>query len=342
MKPPIPLAVVLVLVAGGCAAEPRATTPAAVPEGVTTAAEGTGDTSTCVVRNSFAPSRVKPSGILARTLVAGVDLSDPAMSHWNATTRQFEGFNIDLLLAVAHAMWPHDDPRSKITFRVVPSGTAALAWLDPTSDQHVDVVATSISATCERAALAYFSDDYLDSGQTALVRRAPGIGTIVDRPEYAGMEELGGRRVCAGAGTTALAGLRDYRTAGGRGVIVVQAEHPIDCLVMLRQGQVDAVSDDENILLGFAQMAPDTTLVTRPPRQQQCVYNRAFPCTWFTDEPHAFAFARGDSALTAYVNYVLGTLRGSGAWDRAHERWLDLHPDRGMPVPGPPVTEWPW
>src|SRR5207244_2954286 len=108
--------------------------------------------------------------------------------------------------------------------------------------------------------------DYLDSGQTALVRRAPGIGTIVDRPQFAGMEELAGHRVCAARGTSALANLYAYRTAAGGELVPVQAGHAIDCLVMLRQGQVDAVSTEENTLRGFAQMATDTMLVTEPPR----------------------------------------------------------------------------
>lgn len=338
------LGAVVLLCLGGCPlpGDPAAAPPA-VPEGVSPVPSEEPGTAACVVRTSFPPSGTRPAAIARRKLIAGVDLSDPAMSHWNASSRRFEGFNIDLLLAVARELWPGRDPRSQITFRAVPPGSDALRQLDPDNPQHVDVVATSLTATCERAHQVYFSDAYLDSGQTALVRRAPGIASRVDRPQFAGMEELGGRRVCAAKGTTALANLRRYRTAAGAAPEPVQAEHPIDCLVMLRQREVDAVSAEENVLRGFALMAPDTTLVTQPPRQRSCAYNvDKKTCTWFTDEPHAFAFGRHDRELTAYVNHVLRTMRGSGEWERAHERWLELHPDKGMPSPGPAVEEWPW
>ena len=343
----VALGTAVLLALTGCAvrAEPIAAS-SAEPEGVLTAApdEDPASATRCLVRRSFPPSAARPGTVAARTLIAGVDLSDPTMSHWNAATRQFEGFNIDLLLAVAQRLWPGADPRKKITFRAVQPGTEALARLDlsPEDPGYVDVVATSITATCEQAARVLFSNDYLDSGQTALVRRAPGIGTINDRPQYAGMDELGGHRVCAGAGTTSLTNVQRYRTRTGQRLIAVQAEHPIDCLVLLRQGAVDAVSTDENVLRGFTLMAPDTTLVTEPPQRQSCKFNQQKPCTWFTDEPHAFAFGRGNRELTGYVNYVLETMRDSGVWARAHERWLGQHPDLGMPVPGPPVQEWPW
>ncbi|GAA2500558.1 transporter substrate-binding domain-containing protein [Winogradskya humida] len=340
-------AAAVLLALSGCAAAGDATGAApARPEGVGPPGEKDNDALSCLVRRSFPPSDVRPPKLAGGKLVAGVDLSDTTMSHWNAASHQFEGFNIDLLLAVARSLWPGADPRSKITFRAVPPGTGALKQLDPLHKQHVDVVATSLTATCERAALAYFSSDYLDSGQTALVRRVPGIGSPALRPEFAGMEELGGRRVCAPRETTSLTAIRRYRTASGRALVPVQTEHSIDCLVMLRQGQVDAASTDENILRGFAAMAPDTMLVTDPPREPSCAFNaKKKDCTWFTDEPHSFAFGRGDEALVRYFNYVLQGMRDtdkSGEWGRAHDEWLPTHPDEGMPAAGPSVTVWPW
>ncbi|GAA2560092.1 glutamate ABC transporter substrate-binding protein [Winogradskya consettensis] len=341
-------AAAVLLTLSGCTAGGAVAAAPARPEGVQPPEDKVNNALSCLVRRSFAPSDVRPPKLAGGKLIAGVDLSDTTMSHWNATSHQFEGFNIDLLLAVARSLWPGADPRDKITFRAVPPGTGALAQLDPAHAQHVDVVATSLTATCERAALAYFSTDYLDSGQTALVRRVPGIGSPAVRPEFAGMEQLGGRRVCAPRLTTSLAAIRRYRTASGQALVPVQTEHSIDCLVMLRQGQVDAASTDENILRGFAELAPDTILVTDPPREPSCAYNvTKTGCTWFTDEPHAFAFSRGDEPLVRYFNYVLQGMRATpggkfGEWGRAHDEWLSMHPDEGMPDAGPSVAVWPW
>jgi polar amino acid transport system substrate-binding protein len=327
-----------------CAASsgPTAAPPAAPPEVTTVPTLAPRAGGFCTVRQSYPASPVRPARVLARgKLVVGVDPSDATMSHWDARNQRFEGFNIDLVVEVARAIWPGRDPRSMIEFRAVKPGQGAfdvLAGPDP-----VHLIATSLTASCRRARDVVFSNDYLDSGQTALVRRVDG------RPEFAGLDDLGGHRVCAAAQTTSLETVAGYRTRTGGRLVPVRAVNAIDCLVMLRQHQVDAVSTDENILLGFARMAPDTTLVTDPPagNAEFCAYhvNRPDrPCTWLTDEPHAFAVAKGDVELVRFVNQVLETTRG-GVWQRAHDRWLGLppseHPDRGMPSPGPTVTSWP-
>ncbi|MER7169209.1 transporter substrate-binding domain-containing protein [Micromonospora sp. NPDC000207] len=331
------LIAVLLLGLPACAAEAVPTAaPSAAPDGVReVAATGAPANDICTVRRSFAPSDRRP--VISRgRLVVGVDPSDATMSHWDAQRQTFQGFNIDLVRAVAAALWPGErDPADRISFTVVPPGQGGFEML--TSGQ-IDMIATSLTATCARARQVVFSADYLDSGQTALVRRVDG------RPQYPGMEHLGGRRVCAAARTTSLAAVTGYRTAQGRALVPVQAAHAIDCLVMLRQGQVDAVSTDENILLGFTRMAPDTVLVTEPPPDNArfCSYHREDrPCTWFTDEPHSFAFAPGNEDLVRFVNHVLSSPAGATVWQEAHDRWLDDHPDRGKPTPGEPVSSWP-
>ncbi|MDT0527756.1 transporter substrate-binding domain-containing protein [Micromonospora sp. DSM 115977] len=327
----------LAALAGCTAPATPAPAPPARPPGVATTPTTDATGGVCPVRRSLPPDPTPPRRILDRgELVAGVDPSDATMSHWDASSQRFEGFNIELMLAVARALWPADDPRNRLTFKAVPPGQGAFAMLDK---GEIDVVATSLTASCERARRVLFSNDYLDSGQTVLVRRNAD-GT----PEFAGMEQLGGRRVCAATDTTSLAMIAGYRTAGGLRPVPVHAPHPVDCLVMLRQGQVDGVSTDDNILLGFARMAPDTTLVTEAPRPERrsCDHHRDENCTWFTDEPHAFAFRLTDGReLVAFVNHVLAQPRTAVVWQQAHDRWLAGHRDRGMPSPGPVTTGWP-
>ncbi|WP_433393240.1 transporter substrate-binding domain-containing protein [Micromonospora sp. KLBMP9576] len=331
------LAALLAVLSGCTGPATPASAPPARPPGV--AQVPTTDTAggVCPVRRSLPPDPTPPRRILDKgELVAGVDPSDATMSHWDAGSQRFEGFNIELMLAVTRALWPADDPRDRLTFKAVPPGQGAFTMLE---NGEIDVVATSLTASCERARRVLFSNDYLDSGQTVLVRRRTD-----GSPEFAGIEQLGGRRVCAAANTTSLAMIAGYRTAAGARPVPVQAVHPIDCLVMLRQGQVDGVSTDDNILLGFTRMAPDTTLVTEAPRPdlRSCAYHRDENCTWFTDEPHAFAFHLTEGReLVAFVNHVLARPPTAKVWQDAHERWLAGHRDRGMPSPEPPTTDWP-
>src|SRR5213078_563201 len=104
-----------------------------------------------------------------------------------------------------------------------------------------------------------------------------------------------------------------FRTRQGAALVLVGAPQVIDCLVMLGEGQVDAVSTDHNILLGFAEGAPDTTFVTEAPHgnSAMCTHHDSLPCTWLSDEPHAFAAARdaAGAALIQYVNHVLDEMR---------------------------------
>src|SRR5207244_6253224 len=120
--------------------------------------------------------------------------------------------------------------------------------------------ADSMTITCARLRQVAFSTDYFDAGQKILVTRGSPVR---------GAGDLTGRKVCAAAGTTSIQ------------TIAVLPAHPVpvavndwtDCMVLLQQGQVDAVSTDDNILAGLARQDPNTEVVGDR----------------FTDEPHGLA-----------------------------------------------------
>jgi polar amino acid transport system substrate-binding protein len=340
-------AVALAVALGGCASRNQPLSPpdVAVPAGaVLNPTVGAQDElHDCDPRRSLQPSSTPPDWVLRQKhLVVGVDQADVLMSSWNPGENKFEGFNIDLVTAIVKEIWPGDDPEDHLRFTVVPGGAGSFGYLSGGSADapHIDLVATSLTATCTRAKAVTFSEDYLDSGQTVLVRKkADGS------PEFAGLEEMGGKRLCAGQGTTSIEYLSQYRTRGGASFVLVAAPQVIDCLVLLREHQVDGVSTDHQILLGFAHGAPDLTLVTEAPygNASKCEHHNASPCTWFTDEPHGFAAARNadGEALIKYVNHVLDEMRADGRWQQFHDAWLAGHPDAGPPSPSPCPSSWP-
>ncbi|MFL6076021.1 MAG: glutamate ABC transporter substrate-binding protein [Mycobacteriales bacterium] len=232
-------------------------------------------------------------------LIAGVDQNSYYFGFRNPSSGQIEGFDIDVLHEIARAIL--GDPNA-IQYKVVTSAERIPAL---TSGQ-VDIVADSMTITCDRLQQVAFSTDYFDAGQRVLVRKGSG---------YTGLKSLAGRKVCAAGGTTSIRTLAE------------SADHPVpvavdnwtDCLIMLEQNQVEAISTDDSILIGLAAQDPYTEMVG--PR--------------FTDEPHGLAIARTSPELVRFVNGVLERMRADGTWNRLYDHWLTpLGPNPGPPRAG--------
>jgi polar amino acid transport system substrate-binding protein len=229
-------------------------------------------------------------------LIAGVDQNSYYFGFRNPSSGQIEGFDIDVLHQIAQAIL--GDPNA-IQFKVVTSAERIKAL---TSGQ-VDIVADSMTITCDRLQQVSFSTDYFDAGQRVLVRKGSG---------YTELKSLAGRKVCAASGTTSIQTLAEsaYHPAP------VAVDNWTDCLIMLEQNQVDAVSTDDSILIGLEAQDPYTEMVG--PR--------------FTDEPHGLAMAKTSPELVRFVNGVLERMRADGTWNALYGHWLTaLGPDPGPP-----------
>ncbi|QXJ25716.1 transporter substrate-binding domain-containing protein [Actinomadura graeca] len=327
------LAAVLILAACGSGYQrPRVAVP--VPDGVRSPApRASPEPSGCEPRNSLAAATSPPPRLTggSRKIRAGVDQTMTRMAYRDPATGEFRGFDVDLVLEVAKEMFPGRDPRDTVVFVAITPAERQERLRDGT----VDIVADSMTATCGRAARMAYSTDYLDSGQTVLL---PG------NSPHRRIGDLAGRPVCAPADTTAPENLRKRP----EGLLPVTARNPADCLVMLQQGQVAAISAAHNVLLGLQDLDPATRFLPVPPPRPRddpsCLRHRlpAAGCTWFSDEPHALAFRREDTEFVKFVNHVLEKIRGNGRWREIHDRWLLDHPDQGPPPAryGPNPT-WP-
>jgi polar amino acid transport system substrate-binding protein len=89
---------------------------------------------------------------------------------------------------------------------------------------------------------------------------------------------------------------------------------------MLQQGQVQAVSTIDTLLVAMAAQDPNTEIVG--PR--------------LTDEPAAVGIAADAPEFVQFVNAVLDRLRTDGAWRSMYARWLT----RLGPVPDPPAARY--
>ncbi|MGH3840335.1 MAG: glutamate ABC transporter substrate-binding protein [Pseudonocardiaceae bacterium] len=218
-------------------------------------------------------------------LIAGVNRDANPFAVRNSELK-WEGFDIDVVRDIAQAIF---GDREKVQFRplnVADRVTAAMSG-------DVDVVVSTITVTCKRRQDAEFSVVYFEAGQRVLVNRGSGID---------GMDKLGGKRVCAARGTTALEHIQTYSSKP----IPVAVSATTDCLALLQIGEVDAVSTDDALLAGMAVQDPQTELVGAR----------------FSEEPYGVAINRLNPDLARFVNAVLERRTQDGRWQASYQRWL--------------------
>jgi polar amino acid transport system substrate-binding protein len=244
------------------------------------------------------PARSTMAAIAKRgRLIVGIDQNAYLFGFRDPGTGKLVGFEIDMARAVAQAIFGNPDA---VQFRAITTADRI-----PVLQKHeVDLVIRTMTMTCERWQQVSFSTEYLASRQRLLVRGGSGIREFAD---------LAGRKVCATRGSTSI------RT------IAAQPSHPIpvstdstlDCLVLLQQGQVDAVSTIDVLLAGLAAQDPTTEIVGSP----------------VSDEPAGVGISRDSPELVRFVNAVLERVRTDGTWARSYQRWLS----RLGPAPAPPT-----
>lgn len=231
-------------------------------------------------------------------LRVGVDVSTLLFSSVDPFTGEFEGFDIDIAREVARALF--DDPDA-VELVAIPYSER----LNVLIEGQVDLVADTFTINCRRREQIAFSSEYFTSSQRLLVR--------TDDPTRS-IEELADRRVCAAAGSTSIENINALPEPRP---IAVPVTEQADCLVLLQQGRVDAISTDDTILAGMAAQDPNVQIVGPP----------------FSAEPYGLGLPLTAPDWVRYVNAVLEDVRESGRWSEIYDRWLA---DVLGPDPGPP------
>ena len=312
--PRVAVAVVgLVIAAAGCAAAPAARPAAASvhaavhpavgarPAGEVhtvskSQASGTAAAATCnPVAASLAPlgpPQVTPGSWMAKIkargyLIAGVDQSTYHFGYLNPLDGQIEGFDIDMIRAVAQAIFGSPD---RVEFKAISDAQRIPA----VTSGSVDIVAHTMTITCDRLQQVDFSSVYFDAHGRVLI---PDNSTAT-----AGLADLGGQKVCATTGSDSVTTIQDYPTHPK----VDQVPFWTDCLVLLQQDQVAAISTDDAILYGLQAQDPFTKVVGPE----------------LTDEPYGLAISKQHPDFVRFVNAVLAQEESDGAWEKSYQHWV--------------------
>jgi polar amino acid transport system substrate-binding protein len=220
-------------------------------------------------------------------LVVGVSADTLLFGARDPITGEIAGFDIDVLRAVAEAIFGDPDA---IEYRVITYAQR----LPSLQDGSVDLVAHTMTINCARWEQIAFSTEYFTAGQSLLVQRDSGIEHPRDFTED--------DTVCVAAGSTNLEEMeRNYAD-----VALEVVPDLTDCLVLFQQSAVTAITGDNTVMAGFAAQDP---------------YGEATP-ELFTTEPYGIGVNLDHPEMVEFVNLVLEEMRADGRLLAIGQEWL--------------------
>ncbi|MFI6285196.1 glutamate ABC transporter substrate-binding protein [Streptomyces sp. NPDC051018] len=234
--------------------------------------------------------------------IVGAKEDQPYLGEKDPATGLFSGFDIEIARMVSASLGL--DP-AKIRFRAIASANRETALQNGQIDYYVG----TYTINDKRKKLVGFAGPYYMAGQSLLVR--------TDEHDINGPQDLAGKRVCSAAGSTPYQRIQqDYPKAE----LVAYDNYSI-CVDNLLTYQVDAVTTDDAILIGYAAKAPDELKVVGKP---------------FSEEPYGIGVPRNDNALRFAIDDALEANQKNGNWKKTYDATLGLS---GVPAPQPPPID---
>ncbi|MFE2881555.1 glutamate ABC transporter substrate-binding protein [Streptomyces graminifolii] len=232
----------------------------------------------------------------------GAKEDQPYLGEKDPATGTYSGFDIEIakMMSASLGLAP-----KTIHFRTIASANRETALQNGQIDYYVG----TYTINDMRKKLVGFAGPYYMAGQSLLVR--------TDEHDINGPQDLAGKRVCSAAGSTPYQRIKDdYPKAQ----LVAYDTYSV-CVDNLLTYQVDAVTTDDAILIGYAAKVPDQLKVVGKP---------------FSKEPYGIGVPHGDNALRFALDDALEAREKNGDWKKAYEATLGLS---GVPAPTPPAID---
>ena len=224
-------------------------------------------------------ARLKEAG----TVTVGTKFDQPLFGLKNLEGKP-EGFDVEIAKLIAGEM-----------------GIAAdnITWVETVSANRepfiqqgkVDFVVATYTINDERKKVVDFAGPYYEAGQDIMVAKGnpEGIG---------GPDDLAGKKVCSVTGSTPAENIRENYPEADLTEFDVYSK----CAEALKNGQVQAVTTDNVILLGLISQDPEAfELVDKP----------------FTKEPYGIGLKTGDTEFRNFINATLEKIEQDGRWKAA-------------------------
>jgi glutamate transport system substrate-binding protein len=216
----------------------------------------------------------------------GVKEDQPGLGFLDPTTGERTGFDVDVARWIAASLGYDED---KIEFTAIPSANREQAIVNGDIDYYVG----TYSITDKRKEQISFAGPYFVTGQGLLV--------AADNDTITGKDSLTADDiVCSATGSTSIQRIKDETPAQTK-----EYDTYSTCVEDLKNGQVDAVTTDEAILIGYAAQSPDELKVVGDV---------------FSEERYGVGIAKGDTAFQEFVNTMFTD--GGEIWTAIFEKNL--------------------
>jgi glutamate transport system substrate-binding protein len=230
-------------------------------------------------------------------ITIGVKFDVPPFGFKNPQTGEVEGFDVDMGRLIAEELGVEPKFVEAISDNRIPflqRGT-------------VDLILSTMTINQERDMEIDFSEPYYIARGRILV---PGDSDIK------GVEDLAGNSVCTALGSTYEETLREEAPDADLKLVDTYSE----CLELLQNGAVDAISTDDVILTGM--IIQDDTL--------QMVGGE------LTTEPYGAGIKDGDTEFQKFVSDTLEAAQTDGRWEDVYQEWVGQYVDQ--PAEPPKMT----
>jgi glutamate transport system substrate-binding protein len=224
-------------------------------------------------------ARLKAAG----TVKVGTKFDQPLFGLKNLQGKP-EGFDVEIAKLIAGEMGIAADKIEWVE--------AVSANREPFIQQgKVDFVVATYTINDKRKQVVDFAGPYYQAGQDIMVAKGNPEG-------IKGPDDLGGKKVCSVTGSTPAENIRtNYSKAE-----LTEFDVYSKCAEALKNGQVQAVTTDNVILLG---------LISQDQEAFELVGKT------FTEEPYGIGVKKGDTAFRTFINDTLEKIEQDGRWLKA-------------------------
>ena len=233
-------------------------------------------------------------------ITIGVKYDVPPFGLKNPQSGEIEGFDVDMGNLIAEELGVEPKFVEAISDNRIPF----------LQQGEVDLILSTMTINQERDTEIEFSEPYYVARGRILV---PGDSDIK------GVKDLAGKKVCTALGSTYEETLREQAPDADLTLVDTYSE----CLELLQNGAIDAISTDDVILTGM--IIQDDTL--------KMVGDE------LTTEPYGAGIKEGDKEFQKFVSDTLEAAQADGRWEESFQEWVGQYTNQQTPPPDMTLKE---
>jgi glutamate transport system substrate-binding protein len=235
---------------------------------------------------SFAAGSTMERLYKAQSIKVGTKFDQPGFGQKGLSDSP-EGFDVEVAKIIVKEL---GIPESKIEWVETPSKVREDVIVNGT----VDMVVATYTINDTRKERIAFAGPYYEAGQNIMVKKDD---TSITGPESF---QDGTKKVCSATGSTPAEEIKKYVKDVGAQLVLFDTYDK--CRDALKGGQVDAVTTDNVILLGF---------IAKDEASFQLAGDN------FTKEPYGIGVKKDDTAFRDFINDTLEKAYADGTWKKA-------------------------